>query len=155
MTHTLTPEAVAHLQGTLDYITAHPQEWDQSDWCSTTACGTTACVAGHLALRAGLVRIVEEVWDGDTEYYARPILDGQESEWTLTAASSLGIPLVQDEDHCSCCSSLVVEDYDTRHQLNILFRGDNDLSAVWQEAQALAGGRLTVPAEFQDAECSE
>lgn len=31
---------------TLDYIKAHPEEWDQTMW----HCGTTHCFAGHIEL---------------------------------------------------------------------------------------------------------
>lgn len=40
---------VALLTATLEYIKAHPEEWDQKTW----RCGTTACFAGHAVKQAG------------------------------------------------------------------------------------------------------
>jgi hypothetical protein len=37
------------LQRTIDYIEAHPEEWDQAEW----RCGTSMCFAGHAAILAG------------------------------------------------------------------------------------------------------
>src|SRR4051812_40565249 len=37
------------LQRTIDYIEAHPEEWDQTEW----RCGTSMCFAGHAAILAG------------------------------------------------------------------------------------------------------
>lgn len=36
----------ALLRQTLDYIKAHPKEWDQEVWRQVTSCGTVACFAG-------------------------------------------------------------------------------------------------------------
>lgn len=41
--------SIAQLRTALEYIKAHPDEWDQSTWF----CGTTACLAGHIALLDG------------------------------------------------------------------------------------------------------
>lgn len=41
------------LRKVLDHITAHPEEWDQTDWASMTSCGTACCVAGHAAVMTG------------------------------------------------------------------------------------------------------
>ena len=37
------------LQKVMDYIEAHPEKHDQTDWF----CGTAACFAGHAALMSG------------------------------------------------------------------------------------------------------
>lgn len=34
------------LDGIIDHIEAHPEQWDQGSWAVETACGTAYCVAG-------------------------------------------------------------------------------------------------------------
>jgi hypothetical protein len=41
------------LRETLEYVTTHRDQWDQSYWLQRTWCGTTACFAGTVALNAG------------------------------------------------------------------------------------------------------
>lgn len=41
---------VALLRQTMDYIEAHPEEWDQRVW----SCGTTACFAGWAVKLSGI-----------------------------------------------------------------------------------------------------
>lgn len=55
--------SIADLRNTLEYIKAHPREWDQSLWF----CGTTACLAGHLVARDGWEPVEDE--DGDEGFH--------------------------------------------------------------------------------------
>jgi hypothetical protein len=65
--NTLTDDQVKILQDGLDYIVAHPEEWDQASWITLLvpggyetsgsvekdkfpACGTAACLAGRIGL---------------------------------------------------------------------------------------------------------
>jgi len=42
------------LKKTLAHIEAHPEEWNQLEWC-----GTSCCFAGHAALLSGSSRVID------------------------------------------------------------------------------------------------
>lgn len=75
------------LTRTLDYIVAHPKEWNQRDW----RCGTAACFAGNAALLAGWQWIMP-FGDPDQYLMSRRLADGRCS---TIAQSELG--LTEDE----------------------------------------------------------
>lgn len=41
------------IRKTMEYIEAHPDEWNQKYWFATSLCGTTMCFAGTVAYLAG------------------------------------------------------------------------------------------------------
>lgn len=41
------------LRKVLNFVTDHPDEWNQGVWAVRSACGTTACIAGHTVLMTG------------------------------------------------------------------------------------------------------
>lgn len=60
----------------LEYIEAHPEEWDQETW----RCGTQCCIAGHVARIAGCTWANPRDDEEDFEDVLTP--DGT---WRLTA----------------------------------------------------------------------
>jgi hypothetical protein len=41
------------LKKAVEYVDAHPEEWDQEEWYAEDHCGTVACLAGRTCLLAG------------------------------------------------------------------------------------------------------
>lgn len=105
------PTQISELRGAplakavAEYITAHPEEWDQGQWGIETDCGTTACFAGwtliltdraefergvlagsnaSVPLRASLLlgKDFDSLffWDPDEEYREQLELDGLEED---------------------------------------------------------------------------
>jgi hypothetical protein len=56
---------VDKLRADLEWITAHPDEWDQGVWARKTACGTACCLAGTAVVRSG----IGLQWEGDQADY--------------------------------------------------------------------------------------
>lgn len=66
------------LRKTLEHITEHPEEWDQTWWC-----GTSCCVAGLVALAEG--------WQRTNVFSARVRRDGEERFVSQVAREALGL----------------------------------------------------------------
>jgi hypothetical protein len=52
------------IQNIIDYIEAHPEEWDQTEWIAPTDCGTAYCVAGHAIARSDRFTFIRRRSDG-------------------------------------------------------------------------------------------
>lgn len=69
----------ARYRAVVEYIKAHPKEYNQSSWHS--ACGTTACFAGHAQIMSGkspnrgTARRDARMWLGLTHYEADYLFD--------------------------------------------------------------------------------
>lgn len=56
-------------QATAEYITAHPEEWDQGTWGNKEPyCGTTACFGGTACFIAGEVKWYDDKHDSGYGY---------------------------------------------------------------------------------------
>lgn len=65
----------------LAYIEAHPEEWDQREWC-----GTQCCIAGHAMQQSGLA-FDDRTWGGVVLIHARDWLEAspEEANWLFAA----------------------------------------------------------------------
>lgn len=138
----ITEEGVRRLQGALDRITDHPEEWDQMTWLqfltpdgvatfewdrvSQGDCGTACCLAGRLVLNEGATysRICSGVSNSAVEYQG----------------VTRDIPGLAVE--------LLTGDPKDLYYFFELFDPENTLAKLWRIAQLLAEGRLTVPEEI-------
>ncbi len=134
MTDTLPAPApavdVPLLRKVLEHLTAHPDQHEQRHWWLTdtdTACGTAGCIAGWTV---ALARPDLDVYD-DGDH--RPILLPGEplpvAHVCDTARALLGLPFTVAA---------------------ALFRGQTTLRDLWQQAEFISGGAITVPAELPD-----
>lgn len=64
------------IDAVLDYIEAHPEEWDQGVWAN--ACGTQACFAGRAMLLSGYTLTLKEEADCGDESCDLPSCHGPE-----------------------------------------------------------------------------
>lgn len=150
----ITDEGVQRLQAALDHITLHPEEWDQSTWLrffdengesviswaryQAGGCGTACCLAGRIVLDAG----AEVTKYNDDYYYAPGAVPYLTDNHVLYRGELRVIPAL--------ATDLLTGERSAWGELDLLFDGDNTLSDLWEQAQALTGGRLTVPAEYQE-----
>lgn len=157
-----TDEAVARLQAALDYIVAHPKEWNQSTWVQyvnedgsyveptlekVSACGTAACVAGRIALQApelGMHTYTLDKWDPVTRRY----VPDTETEYVNTDSVTVDGEEVALWDAVSVL--LTGSDYDDTGLIE-LFEAHNKLENLFYYAQQLTGGRIRVPANVTPA----
>jgi hypothetical protein len=113
---------VARLRKELEYITAHPEEWDQSTWGrrTTRSCGTVACLAGNTVLHAD----EEVVWE-----LGRMIGVNDGQSIPERARELLGLNEVEAED---------------------LFAGGNSLRMLWRMASRFTDGEIQVPEDLPE-----
>lgn len=74
------------LDATLNYIRAHPEEWDQDMWFRQTECGTTMCFAGVTAWRHGWTPVF--YYNGEAHAVER---DGETRHVRSVARNILGL----------------------------------------------------------------
>ena len=123
------------LRTELEFVTAHPDLWDQSHWVLVTdrsdvepgadwTCGTTACLAGWTALHDGL--------RPDPRSDARLVDDaGRLHDVGDVARRALGL---------------------TDAQADALFSSENNLRDLWEFARLFTDGAVVVPPEVVRAE---
>lgn len=130
---------VAELRAVLEFVTTHPERWDQSLYHSSGggptappagdvarvapdvwSCGTTACVAGWTVLRAGYVPVPG-------------------SGVQVVPPGGAGAPR---ECHDVARDLLRLSD----DQADLLFGAGNSLRDVWEFARVFSAGRVVVPA---------
>jgi hypothetical protein len=105
------------LRSELEYITAHPAEWNQGIWAQRSQCGTACCLAGGVVLRAGIPLSWND--SGKASYTE----DGVEI--SLEARRLFGLSM----EDASC-----------------LFEGSNSLESLWRIAAEITYGAIQVPA---------
>lgn len=132
-------EVVDRLQKALDYITAHPEDWDQGDWLhlvtpegkelyalnepAPAGCGSAGCLAGRIAIQSPDVQLRQ--WGAvETVMYK-----GEQLHVAAVATNLLN----PDNDR----SLYLLIDH--------LFDADNTLEELWALGQELCGGRLRIP----------
>lgn len=103
------------LQGTLEWVQAHPDSHNQGVWARRTECGTAACLAGWTVVLADIALD----WDGDG---ACETADGE---------------LISDVAQ----NLLGLEDY----YADWLFGGGNTLDDLWRIAEEITHGAVRRP----------
>lgn len=131
MTMTINPDlrGAELAQAVAEYITAHPEEWDQDNWGTRdTECGTQMCIAGTAALMTGCA-------DFDYAGYLSLLSGTNYSEdWTHTGRELLGLTPEQARD-------LFV---------NFMGYGESGLREMWHRVASLyPEGAITIPAEYR------
>jgi hypothetical protein len=118
------------LRKVLEYVSEHPEEWDQRAWMQwRPRCGTTGCVAYHTLALLGYTAVFKgpEV----TGWAKSP--DGRSVSIPIAAADALGLDPIRR---------------------SMLFDGANTLADLWMFAAEFTDGEITVPEEFQGADVS-
>lgn len=124
------------LRKTLEHITAHPEEWDQTAWAEETACGTSFCLAGHVVHSQGHELLWRNVSDccescADAPAYANHcVVDERRRTIENVAMHELGL---------------------SEAQAQILFSANNELDELWRNSHDITNGEIQVPAEFDGA----
>lgn len=118
-------------QATAEYITEHPEEWNQEHWISANSCGTTACVAGTAVLIVGL-RITDE---------AVPVV----------AASALGFNYYTNDDIRDLfLGQWYREAEDEVFELPPLLPLNDRLTEMWHRIAGLyPEGAITIPEQYR------
>jgi hypothetical protein len=117
------------LRKTLEHITAHPEEHNQSFWAVQTPCGTAYCLAGHAVQLAGHEILWTDVCPcgcDSRERSAWHCTDGREIEYVAT--EELGL---------------------TEDQADDLFESRNTLHYLWRKAAHYTDGEIDVPEQLR------
>jgi hypothetical protein len=112
------------IQGIIDFIEEHPEEWNQKEWAKRTkGCGTACCVAGWAVVRAGYK--LDWKHRNSNPYLGRTNCaydnDGQSVAISTLAEKILGL---------------------TCHQATRLFDPKNDLEQIKQITKEIANGEI-------------
>ena len=122
----LTPN-VPLLRKTLEHITAHPEEWDQTVWMrnnAETACGTAGCPAGTALAIQGYEFEYGNLYSNQAHHIA----GGDRVFIGEVAAKELGLDEFQAEE---------------------LFDSVNSLRDLWALANEITDGEIEIPAQFR------
>lgn len=111
----------AVLRKALEFITAHPGEWDQDFWAQRTDCGTTYCLAGTVAVQQGYELSFDDVGGASQVTTGEGIADVAERELGLTEA-----------------------------QADELFIESDTLRDLYRVARDITNGEIEVPVELPD-----
>lgn len=124
------------LRKALEHITAHPEEWDQSQWAGRDSlCGTSCCLAGMIAVQQGY-KLDFEAGDSATSY---AIKDGRSNYISHVAAAEL----------LGCeVESVAYGQLAEYPPIREMFRGSHELPDLWRMASQLTDGEIKVPEEF-------
>lgn len=114
------------LRKTLEYITAHPEEWDQAYWgtrvINDNACNTSHCLAGHAVVLNG----DQVLWSGDDDTeFANFIASGQLIQVRAEHLLGLAPP-----------------------EARALFSHNNSLYRLWKIANRLTNGEIEIPEDI-------
>ncbi len=78
------------LNRTLNYIEAHPSEWNQDQWAARSSCGTVYCFAGTAAVLSGQPLAWRDSYQDDFPEIATNVIDeGEVGDSIFTAAREL------------------------------------------------------------------
>lgn len=136
---------VKKLREALEYVTAHPEEWDQGVWAKRTPCGTACCLAGRVVLQAGheLDYYQEQEYNPRTNRYEKIdhwVADYIKADKKYPNGEAID-RVAQD------VLNYEIDDYwDTpREHLADLFEAGNSLRRLWELASELTDGKIEVP----------
>jgi hypothetical protein len=117
------------LRKTLEHITAHPEEHDQTQWAvKTDGCGTAYCLAGHAVQLAGHTirwRAAKDWKRTGLRVVACDVEDGRFI--SDVATQELGLSSIQAAD---------------------LFSANNDIGTLWRLASDYTNGAIEIPERF-------
>ena len=123
------------IRKTLEHITAHPEEWDQTTWATERqGCGTAFCFAGHVVNSEGHEIVWESggecdcEWCGGTVSAEFCLVDGKPRTISNVAMHALGL---------------------TRDQADTLFAGGNGLQVLYALANEYTNGEIEIPADVK------
>lgn len=121
------PIDVPLLRKELEFITAHPEHWNQDVWLEKhTECGTVGCLAGNTLLHTDNVTCYSNVRSRDVFY--EPL---GEWSWTWEAKKVLGL---------------------TIQQADKLFYEHNTLYDLWRLANKYTDGEIEIPLDLAGAD---
>lgn len=109
------------LQAELEFVTAHPEQHDQTTWARRTDCGTACCLAGWTVIHAGF----DLAWVRSSD-------EGVVALWlathdiTIREQAIILLGLSDDDAHR-------------------LFNQDNTLADLWQIGYAITRGAVRRP----------
>lgn len=117
----------------LEHVTAHPEEWDQSNWAVRRDCGTTYCVAGWTVTMTGHDVDWHEFWNLPLGVHRSDYADVHS--------------LAGYTDTTSGCRAYIPDvaqfelglSYEQRKRL---FKGSNNLDTLWQLADEFSHGEI-------------
>jgi|SRR6266850_2920309 len=132
-------------QATAEYITAHPEEWDQGTWGNKDPeCGTIACFGGTACFIAGEAEWYEDS-DGSGYGHLNSANGRTDMDFTRVAQTLLGLG-----DHVS--NGLFFGNW----EFNRTKTGNIDNTPIrdkvrnmWAKMVELYGDKITVPEEYQ------
>jgi hypothetical protein len=105
------------LRKTLEHITAHPEEWEQTWWATRRSCGTAYCLAGHVAVATG-----HRIAFPTGCELSCSITDGRE----IAEIAEIELGLNSRDAH-------------------LLFAANNTLRRLWSLASRITNGEISVP----------
>lgn len=123
---------VPRLRKELEFVTAHPQEWEQACWIGETSCGTVACLAGWTVLHAGYELHQENhsfVLVSDDDPAGRRAVGRHDDGTVVVSVRDVARELLRLDDR----------------EADRLFHPLNDLRELWLVASRLTDGELEVP----------
>lgn len=138
---------VKKLREALEYVTAHPEEWNQGVWAKRTACGTACCLAGRIVLQAGheLDYFPEERYDYDRGEFVRTghwIADDIVPDKKYPEGAAIEKVAERALNYSPQKYIEMGEDY---WDMADLFEGYNSLRDLWEIANKLTDGKIEVP----------
>jgi hypothetical protein len=119
---------VPRLRKELEYVTIHPERWNQHQWIQQTACGTVGCLAGNTVLHAG----------------AQPLFGYNNSDHD-DQASFVEIERGDDRHRTSVSRAARELLGLTDDQAEDLFHPLNSLHRLWSLAARFTDGEIKVP----------
>jgi len=136
----LTERGAALAQKVAEYITEHPDEWDQDKW----ACGTKACFGGRAMILTGLGRTEMTEWGYESLVFVHP--DSESGGFSETAGQLLGL----DWDNAY---SLFYDpwEYNKDKDGDVIDRTplQDKVRNMWQKLTELYGDKITTPEEYR------
>src|SRR5919108_1047214 len=131
---------VARLRKELEFVTDHPEHWDQESWLRAATCGTVGCLAGNAVLHAGYEpHGALRTYGGATSYVRVP---GDHPDALATGyADGRHIASV-----CDVARRLLGLDY---QQASQLFYESNTLRTLWELAARFTDGEVEVPLDLE------
>lgn len=123
------------LRQTLEYITAHPEEWDQEQWAIKDSCGTAYCAAGTTVV----------------------LHDGKDAiNWDSAHRRNYGSRLSTDEAIRPDGEWIGIRDRAqellglNHFQADRLFDASNTLYDLWAIAESMTDGVIEIPQKIEE-----
>ena len=125
---------VERLRAALEYIVAHPKEWEQSSWITRTDCGTAGCLAGVTAVK---------IMGATPKYGVYSDITSTLDRDSIAHLDFVNEPSVFSLGYVSEFAQRALEL--TRSQADELFATDNTLHDLFWYASEYTGGEIEIP----------